>query len=235
MIDEEDLKKKAEEGHLDSQKALALAFELGLDRPMDMKQSFYWWQKAAEAGDALAKTVVAEMHATGEGTEVDLKEAKQLFMAAECQGMKPWYDTKKFLEKQGHKLRGGKKQKKVLIVDDSNLVRIVMSEIITNLDAIPVTANNGQEGLKKVIADPDIDLVFLDLNMPILNGLQCLASIRNLEDPALSKKPVVILTTESKPEYIKSAVSLKVNGWIIKPAKSKNIEEILNKIPSREA
>ena len=58
----------------------------------------------------------------------------------------------------------------VLIVEDDSIARFVFKKLITRLDFIPYEATNGQEGLDMMDKHPEISHVFLDLNMPVLDG-----------------------------------------------------------------
>ncbi len=69
------------------------------------------------------------------------------------------------------------------------------------------------EQLKENHINPD--LIFLDLNMPIMNGIQFLTEIKKLEN--LSNIPIIILTTSSHPELIKQTKALGAHDFITKP------------------
>ena len=58
----------------------------------------------------------------------------------------------------------------VLIVEDDSIARFVFKKLITRLEFTPYEATNGQEGLDMMDKHPDITHVFLDLNMPVLDG-----------------------------------------------------------------
>jgi len=58
----------------------------------------------------------------------------------------------------------------VLIVEDDAIARFVFKKLITRLDFVPYEASNGQEGLEQMDLHPEITHVFLDLNMPLLDG-----------------------------------------------------------------
>jgi CheY-like chemotaxis protein len=77
----------------------------------------------------------------------------------------------------------------VLIVDDESSVRQVAGEMLARLGLKPLVATNGEEGLK-VLREraADIDLVLLDLNMPVMDGEECL---RKMRDEALDARVVL--------------------------------------------
>ena len=128
-----------------------------------------------------------------------------------------------------------KKKIKVLVVDDSALMRKVISQILNSSDKIEVigTASNGVEALKK-LRNWQIDLVTLDLHMPEMDGLTTLKHIM-AEDP----KPVVMISAFTKAgveETIKCLEAgaadfvTKPGGEISRDLKSTSSEEIISKI-----
>jgi two-component system chemotaxis response regulator CheY len=102
---------------------------------------------------------------------------------------------------------GGAMSAKVMIVDDSLMVR---QQVRSALD--------GADALGKLVAFPETSLVILDINMPNMNGIEFLQSLRGTEQH--SQLPVVMLTTEGHPELMRQAKSLGAKGWIIKPFKA---------------
>lgn len=84
-------------------------------------------------------------------------------------------------------------------------------------------ASNGEEALK-ILDTEIIDLVICDLNMPVKGGMELLA-----ESVALRKHkeiPIVMLTTEGRPEFVEQSRELGANGWIVKPFNQEQIQQI---------
>ena len=87
--------------------------------------------------------------------------------------------------------------KKILIIDDSALMRRVLSDIITSDSRLTVaaTATNGLEGLDQVVAHPkDFDTIILDINMPKMNGLEFLEALNKNR----LKQRVIVVSTVAK-------------------------------------
>jgi two-component system chemotaxis response regulator CheY len=99
---------------------------------------------------------------------------------------------------------------KVLIVDDSLLVRAQVVRALTGAGFAVVEANDGVDGLAKLSANPDVGLVVCDVNMPRMSGLELLE-----RTPA--GLAVLMLTTEGHSELIQRARALGAKGWITKP------------------
>ena len=104
---------------------------------------------------------------------------------------------------------------KILVVDDSLMVRRQVGVTLSGAGFSVVEAQDGLEALEKI--SPDTALVVLDVNMPKMGGLQFLASLRARAEYA--SVPVVMLTTEGQPKLMQQAKALGAKGWIIKPFK----------------
>ena len=103
---------------------------------------------------------------------------------------------------------------KILIVDDSSLIRSVASDATLEAGHEPIVAQNGQEGLD-ILAKEKIDLIFSDVNMPVMGGLEMVSKIK--ENEAYKYIPIVMLTTESNPDLKSKGQSLGVKAWMLKP------------------
>ncbi|QDU80925.1 hypothetical protein Pla110_26610 [Polystyrenella longa] len=115
--------------------------------------------------------------------------------------------------------------KKILLVDDSRAVRLVSRKIVSNMDLEALEAEHGAEGLEVVKANPDIDVVLLDWNMPVMDGLTFLKELRKLDLP---KQPIVVMcTTENEMERIVEAMQNGADEYIMKPFTEDIIREKL--------
>ena len=111
--------------------------------------------------------------------------------------------------------------KRCLIVDDSRVVRKVASRIIQDLDFEVVEAGDGAQALQHC-REQMPDAVLLDWNMPVMNGLDFLRSLRR-EDGG--KEPIVVFcSTENDAEHISEAVRCGANEFVMKPFDSDIIQ-----------
>ncbi len=121
-----------------------------------------------------------------------------------------------------------KTQFRFLIVDDFPTMRRIVRNLLKELGYANVDeAEDGQAGLSK-LKEGRFDFVISDWNMPNMDGLQMLQSVR--ADPALSKLPVLMVTAEAKKENIIAAAQAGANGYVVKPFTAATLEEKLNKI-----
>lgn len=117
-------------------------------------------------------------------------------------------------------------KKVVLIVDDSPMITQVVASVIAGMGHHAVEASDGQSALITAETLPP-DLVFLDLHMPEMNGLQMLERMRS--DPNLAKVPVVILTSSRDTETMAKVARFGVSDYISKPARPNRIREKVKK------
>jgi len=116
---------------------------------------------------------------------------------------------------------------KVLVVDDSELIHNMYRLIMKKYRGCRLTkAMNGKEALDKLAVDDDFDLILLDINMPIMNGIQFLETIKQKNKH--THIPVIIISTEGKEDDVLRGLNLGAKGYIVKPFKSL-IESIANR------
>lgn len=118
----------------------------------------------------------------------------------------------------------------ILLADDDEDDRMFFSDVLKDISsAIKLTtAHDGDhlmQLLKKLGSLPD--LIFLDLNMPVKNGYECLREIR--QNPYLKRLPVVVLSTTSQEESVQKVYEGGADLYVCKPT----AENILNKIIQR--
>ena len=108
---------------------------------------------------------------------------------------------------------------RILIVDDDAFTRKVVIQVLANLGYMTVIeARDGGEALQ-ALTSHSIDLMITDLEMPKLNGLELLKSVRSGLSGVKRDTRVVILTSYSNVDVIKVAFELDVNGFLVKPIK----------------
>jgi len=103
---------------------------------------------------------------------------------------------------------------KILTVDDSKTVRRILANLFAPLGCVVCEAANGEQGLA-VAALEKPDLIILDYNMPVMDGLTMLQRLR--EDAAMRHTPVILLTAEAGAKNIAAAARLGARDYIVKP------------------
>jgi CheY-like chemotaxis protein len=119
---------------------------------------------------------------------------------------------------------------RILLVDDDADDQIYFKDALQEV-ATPVVcevANNGNEALQQIEIPPPPDLIFLDLNMPIMNGYECLAALKS--ETRFRHIPVVIFTTSKNAKDIERSKKMGASLYFTKPADFKTLCFKLNEI-----
>jgi two-component system chemotaxis response regulator CheY len=112
---------------------------------------------------------------------------------------------------------------KILLVDDSGIMRHIQRRILTELGFTDVKeAGDGALALKALDAEK-FDLVLMDWNMPNLSGLEALKQLK--ANPAHKGIPVVMVTSESEKSHIVEAIQAGAANYILKPFSADTLKE----------
>jgi CheY-like chemotaxis protein len=112
---------------------------------------------------------------------------------------------------------------KVLAVDDSKLM-LKMYEVM--LRSVPVLlATDGREALELLHRHPDIDLVLLDINMPVMNGYDVLGQIRS--QGLLDRVTVIVVTTEGEDDDIRRGLEAGATAYLTKPFQADQVRRVI--------
>ncbi len=108
------------------------------------------------------------------------------------------------------------KKLSILVVDDMKSMRLTVRKMLKSLDigTTLLFAENGRDGLK-VLHNSSCDLAIIDWNMPVMNGIEMLESIR--KDPGLRDMPVIMVTAESERDIVSQVAEVEVDGYLLKP------------------
>lgn len=106
-------------------------------------------------------------------------------------------------------------KKRVLIVEDAGLVRMYYREALQGAGFDVDEALNGIEALEKLLT-ASVDLLIVDVNMPQMDGLTFIRTLRR-QTPAIASIPVLITSTESSPQDIHAARIAGANFYLTKP------------------
>lgn len=118
--------------------------------------------------------------------------------------------------------------KKVIVIDDSSTIREQVSLVLTGAGYEVIKAEDGADGARAIRANLSASLAICDVNMPKMNGLEMLESLR--KEDATVGFPVIMLTTEGRPDLIERARSVGAKGWIVKPFKPTMLLAAVRKI-----
>lgn len=115
----------------------------------------------------------------------------------------------------------------VLTIDDSKSIREMVAFTLEPHGYRVIGAENGAVGLTKFKAEP-VALIITDLNMPVMNGFELIRGVR--KEAKGAGVPIVMLTTESKPEAKAEGKAAGATGWINKPFDAATLVTVAKKL-----
>ena len=111
---------------------------------------------------------------------------------------------------------------KILSVDDSRTIRLIVGKTFRPYDCTVIEACNGEEGLATAAREKP-DLILLDVTMPVMDGVTMLTKLK--EQPELKSIPVIMLTAESGRDNVLHIARLGVRDYLVKPFKEEQLIE----------
>lgn len=117
--------------------------------------------------------------------------------------------------------------KNILAVDDSNSIRQMIAFTLKGAGYQVLEAVDGNDGLNKAKSKP-VDLVLTDQNMPGMDGLTLIKSLR--ATPQYRNIPILMLTTESSDAMKSQGRAVGATGWLVKPFDPQKLLEVVKKV-----
>jgi len=104
--------------------------------------------------------------------------------------------------------------RRIMVVDDSETIRRLLSFILKRKNYMTIEAEDGMDAIEKLLSNP-VDLIIVDLNMPNMDGIEFVRTLRgNYHQPDV---PVIMLTTTKDKDLKKEALRAGVNLFLNKP------------------
>ena len=118
---------------------------------------------------------------------------------------------------------------KILVVDDSSTMRRIITNTLSRLGHTNVIeAEDGLQGWSQIEANPDLDMLITDWNMPEMNGLELVKKVR--ADRRFIDLPIIMVTTEGGKVEVITALKAGVNNYIVKPFTPQILKEKLSAV-----
>lgn len=114
--------------------------------------------------------------------------------------------------------------KKVLIAEDSSVIQNLTKKILSIQNYQISSVKNGQQVLDALESEP-FDIILMDINMPIMDGIECTEKIRSLEDPGKSNIPIIAITGNARNLSLEEYREIGINEFLQKPL---NFDELVN-------
>jgi two-component system, cell cycle response regulator len=118
---------------------------------------------------------------------------------------------------------------KILSIDDSRTIRMIVARALKPYDCVLCEASNGEEGLAVTTREKP-DLILLDVTMPVMDGVTMLTRLR--EEPDLKTTPVIMLTAESGRDNVLQIARLGIRDYLVKPFKEEQLIEKAGRVVS---
>jgi len=117
---------------------------------------------------------------------------------------------------------------RALVIDDSRMIRRILSHSLTQLGFEVTEAGDGQEGLERLSEQGRPDLVMVDWNMPQMDGLTFLRAVRG--QPVYDNLCLVMLTTDDDPVQRSEARQAGANDYLLKPVSLGDLRQSLRRL-----
>lgn len=118
--------------------------------------------------------------------------------------------------------------RKVLVIDDSPVIRYKYQLLLANRGCRVVNAGNGREGLRQLEAHSDIDLILVGIHMPVMEGLDFLKLVR--QDQRYDRVAVFLLASKGQEEAVLRAFTLGAQGFIRKQDNAGTLERLIERV-----
>jgi len=112
---------------------------------------------------------------------------------------------------------------RALIVDDSSFIRDYLRQLLHRMGVVCEEAVEGNDALEMLAAAQNFDLMLLDVNMPVMNGLECVKALREARlGPGMK---VMMVTTEADHSFISTALDNGADEFLMKPFTPESLRE----------
>jgi len=118
--------------------------------------------------------------------------------------------------------------KKIMVIDDSALIHQMYKMVLMRYKCTTIKAMNGKEAFDLIAKNPDCDLLLVDINMPVMNGLEFIKKVK--ENETYNHIPIVIVSTEGKDEDTARGLALGAAGYVTKPFHPSDLHALIERI-----
>jgi len=120
---------------------------------------------------------------------------------------------------------------RILVVDDIYTNRFLLSELIRLTGNEPLIAENGEEAIE-ILRSQEIHLVFMDIEMPVMNGVEATRYIRRELNPPLNKVPIIALTAHNPETFFEDYSDVGFDELVTKPYSLGKIRDMIRDLAS---
>ncbi|MBS1532954.1 MAG: response regulator [Bacteroidetes bacterium] len=117
----------------------------------------------------------------------------------------------------------------VLVVDDNQINRLLISKVLSRWGITMEFAENGEQAVEKIESDHNIDVVLMDVHMPVMDGVEATRIVRSKDESFYKNLPIIALTASMLISEINEIHECGMNDYILKPFDPKGLYDKLAK------
>lgn len=121
--------------------------------------------------------------------------------------------------------------KKVLIAEDSSVIQNLTKKILMMQNYSIHSAKNGKQ-VMDVIEKEHFDIILMDINMPVMDGMECSKAIRSLKDNKKASIPIIAITGNAKNYSVEDFKEVGINEYLPKPLNFDQLVETVKRLTS---
>lgn len=114
--------------------------------------------------------------------------------------------------------------KRVLVAEDSSVIQNLTKKILQFQNFDIVAVKNGKQVLE-MMGKEEFDIILLDINMPLMDGMECAKQVRSLDDPKKANVPIIAITGNAKNYTLEEFKNVGINEYLQKPL---NFDTLVN-------
>ena len=120
---------------------------------------------------------------------------------------------------------------RILVIDDTRVIRLSLKSVLEKINAEVLELSNAEELFQSSWRYLNLDMIFLDIDLPGMNGMTALIKIK--EDPKWTGVPIIMLTSLADPDVVKRAIQAGIVDYIRKPFLAENLLERVKSLLTR--
>ena len=121
--------------------------------------------------------------------------------------------------------------KKVLIAEDSSVIQNLTKKILMMQNYSIHSAKNGEQVLK-ALSQEDYDIILMDINMPVMDGMECTKAIRAMDDQEKANIPIIAITGNAKNYSMEQFKEAGITEYLPKPLNFDQLVDTVKKLTS---
>jgi len=118
--------------------------------------------------------------------------------------------------------------KKVLVAEDSSVIQNLTKKILQFQNFEIIAVKNGKQVIEKLETE-NFDVILLDINMPVMDGMECAKQVRALKDPVKAGIPIIAITGNAKNYSMEDFKNVGINEYLPKPLNFDSLVDLVKK------